>query len=194
MSQQDSVSTVQEGREAEERTEQLADFVVPPSRLEDTTSLKGGFGAIFGSHPAGVAVITAEGPDGPVGLTASSLSSVSADPPIIGFSLQARRGSAALVAEADTLLVHLLDSSNVAIARAFVNRPMILIADEPTGNLDPATSVGIMKLLDRINRADTTVLMATHDSTIVDQMRKRVIELDDGLVVRDQSKGVYGYQ
>ena len=57
---------------------------------------------------------------------------------------------------------------------------MILIADEPTGNLDPATSVGIMKLLDRINRADTTVLMATHDSTIVDQMRKRVIELDDG--------------
>ncbi|EME35631.1 flavin reductase [Kocuria palustris] len=119
MSQQDSVSTVQEGREAEERTEQLADFVVPPSRLEDTTSLKGEFGAIFGSHPAGVAVITAEGPDGPVGLTASSLSSVSADPPIIGFSLQARRGSAALVAEADTLLVHLLDSSNVAIARAF---------------------------------------------------------------------------
>ena len=82
MSQQDSVSTVQEGWEAEERTEQLADFVVPPSRLEDTTSLKGGFGAIFGSHPAGVAVITAEGPDGPVGLTASSLSLVSADPPV----------------------------------------------------------------------------------------------------------------
>ncbi|GAB3924318.1 cell division ATP-binding protein FtsE [Microlunatus endophyticus] len=85
------------------------------------------------------------------------------------------------------------EQQRVAIARAFVNRPMILIADEPTGNLDPATSVGIMKLLDRINRADTTVLMATHDQTIVDQMRKRVIELDDGLVVRDQSRGVYGY-
>ena len=86
------------------------------------------------------------------------------------------------------------EQQRVAIARAFVNRPMILIADEPTGNLDPATSVGIMKLLDRINRADTTVLMATHDSTIVDQMRKRVVELDDGEVVRDQSRGVYGYQ
>ncbi len=86
------------------------------------------------------------------------------------------------------------EQQRVAIARAFVNRPMILIADEPTGNLDPATSVGIMKLLDRINRTDTTVLMATHDSTIVDQMRKRVIELDDGGVVRDQSRGVYGYQ
>lgn len=86
------------------------------------------------------------------------------------------------------------EQQRVAIARAFVNRPAILIADEPTGNLDPATSVGIMKLLDRINRADTTVLMATHDQTIVDQMRKRVIELDDGLVVRDQSRGVYGYQ
>lgn len=86
------------------------------------------------------------------------------------------------------------EQQRVAIARAFVNRPRILIADEPTGNLDPATSVGIMKLLDRINRADTTVLMATHDQTIVDQMRKRVIELEDGLVVRDQSRGVYGYQ
>ena len=86
------------------------------------------------------------------------------------------------------------EQQRVAVARAFVNRPKILIADEPTGNLDPATSVGIMKLLDRINRSDTTVLMATHDSTIVDQMRKRVIELDDGGVVRDQSRGVYGYQ
>ncbi|WP_460768075.1 cell division ATP-binding protein FtsE [Mariniluteicoccus flavus] len=86
------------------------------------------------------------------------------------------------------------EQQRVAIARAFVNRPKILIADEPTGNLDPATSVGIMKLLDRINRADTTVVMATHDSTIVDQMRKRVIELDDGEIVRDQTKGVYGYQ
>ena len=76
---------------------------------------------------------------------------------------------------------------------AFVNRPPILIADEPTGNLDPTTSVGIMKLLDRINKTGTTVIMATHDSTIVDQMRKRVIELADGELVRDQSKGVYGY-
>ncbi len=84
------------------------------------------------------------------------------------------------------------EQQRVAIARAFVNRPRILIADEPTGNLDPATSVGIMKLLDRINRADTTVVMATHDSAIVDQMRKRVIELDSGQVVRDQAKGVYG--
>ena len=84
------------------------------------------------------------------------------------------------------------EQQRVAIARAFVNRPRILIADEPTGNLDPATSVGIMKLLDRINRADTTVVMATHDSAMVDQMRKRVIELDNGRVVRDQAKGVYG--
>ena len=86
------------------------------------------------------------------------------------------------------------EQQRVAIARAFVNRPAILIADEPTGNLDPNTSVGIMRLLDRINRADTTVIMATHDATIVDQMRKRVIELANGEVVRDQSKGVYGYQ
>ena len=86
------------------------------------------------------------------------------------------------------------EQQRVAIARAFVNRPAILIADEPTGNLDPNTSIGIMKLLDRINRSDTTVIMATHDATIVDQMRKRVIELANGEVVRDQSKGVYGYQ
>jgi cell division transport system ATP-binding protein len=86
------------------------------------------------------------------------------------------------------------EQQRVAVARAFVNRPMILIADEPTGNLDPTTSVGIMKLLDRINRTGTTVLMATHDSGIVDQMRKRVIELDAGRVIRDQSRGVYGYQ
>jgi cell division transport system ATP-binding protein len=85
------------------------------------------------------------------------------------------------------------EQQRVAIARAFVNRPMILIADEPTGNLDPTTSVGIMKLLDRINRTGTTVLMATHDSGIVDQMRKRVVELDDGRVVRDEAQGVYGY-
>jgi cell division transport system ATP-binding protein len=84
------------------------------------------------------------------------------------------------------------EQQRVAIARAVVNRPKILIADEPTGNLDPATSVGIMKLLDRINRRDTTVIMATHDSTIVDQMRRRVIELDKGEVVRDQKQGAYG--
>jgi cell division transport system ATP-binding protein len=86
------------------------------------------------------------------------------------------------------------EQQRVAVARAFVNRPMILIADEPTGNLDPTTSVGIMKLLDRINRTGTTVVMASHDASIVDQMRKRVIELDGGKVVRDQTRGVYGYQ
>lgn len=72
------------------------------------------------------------------------------------------------------------EQQRVAIARAFVNRPMLLIADEPTGNLDPQTSVGIMKLLDRINRTGTTVVMATHDQQIVDQMRKRVMELEKG--------------
>lgn len=85
------------------------------------------------------------------------------------------------------------EQQRVAIARAYVSNPAILIADEPTGNLDPATSVGIMKLLDRINREGTTVVMATHDSGIVDQMRKRVIELDAGHVIRDQVRGVYGY-
>ena len=85
------------------------------------------------------------------------------------------------------------EQQRVAIARAFVNRPAILLADEPTGNLDPTTSIGIMKLLDQINRTGTTVVMATHDSTVVDQMRKRVIELVDGAIVRDQSKGIYGY-
>jgi cell division transport system ATP-binding protein len=84
------------------------------------------------------------------------------------------------------------EQQRVAVARAFVNRPMILIADEPTGNLDPSTSVGIMRLLDRINRTGTTVVMATHDAAVVDQMRKRVIELDNGRIVRDQSRGVYG--
>ena len=79
-----------------------------------------------------------------------------------------------------------------AIARAMVNRPKLLLADEPTGNLDPSTSVGIMRLLDRINRQGTTVVMATHDDEIVDQMRKRVIELKGGEVVRDQDRGVYG--
>jgi len=83
------------------------------------------------------------------------------------------------------------EQQRVSIARAFVNRPLILLADEPTGNLDPATSVGIMRLLDRINRTGTTVLMATHDRSIVDTMRRRVIELDRGTIVRDQHRGVY---
>jgi cell division transport system ATP-binding protein len=85
------------------------------------------------------------------------------------------------------------EQQRVSIARAFVNRPLILLADEPTGNLDPATSVDIMKLLDRINRTGTTVVMATHDNAIVDAMRRRVIELEKGHVVRDQARGVYGY-
>jgi len=84
------------------------------------------------------------------------------------------------------------EQQRVAIARAFVNRPSILLADEPTGNLDPTTSLGIMRLLDRINRTGTTVVMATHDDEIVDQMRKRVVELQTGAMVRDQSHGVYG--
>lgn len=86
------------------------------------------------------------------------------------------------------------EQQRVAIARATVNQPKILIADEPTGNLDPQTSIGIMKLLDRINRLGTTIIMATHDTSIVDQMRKRVIELDAGRVVRDEARGIYGYQ
>ncbi|MFL6136727.1 MAG: cell division ATP-binding protein FtsE [Frankiaceae bacterium] len=85
------------------------------------------------------------------------------------------------------------EQQRVAVARAFVNRPMILIADEPTGNLDPETSIGIMRLLDRINRTGTTVIMATHDAQIVDSMRRRVVELENGHVVRDQARGVYGY-
>ncbi len=84
------------------------------------------------------------------------------------------------------------EQQRVSIARAFVNRPLILLADEPTGNLDPNTSVGIMRLLDRINRTGTTVLMATHDQGIVDSMRRRVVELDRGSLVRDQARGVYG--
>lgn len=86
------------------------------------------------------------------------------------------------------------EQQRVAIARAFVNRPPILLCDEPTGNLDPGTSIGIMRLLDRINRTGTTVLMATHDELMVDQMRKRVVELKDGRVVRDQLQGVYGLE
>ncbi len=79
----------------------------------------------------------------------------------------------------------------MSIARAFVNRPLIMLADEPTGNLDPGTGEGIMRLLDRINETGTTVLMATHDQRIVNAMRKRVIQLDRGLIVRDQARGVY---
>ena len=83
------------------------------------------------------------------------------------------------------------EKQRVSIARAFVNRPLILLADEPTGNLDPGTSVGIMRLLDRINRSGTTVVMATHDRGVVDTMRRRVIELDRGVITRDESRGVY---
>jgi len=83
------------------------------------------------------------------------------------------------------------EQQRVSIARAFVNRPLILVADEPTGNLDPATGEGIMRLLDRINGTGTTVVMATHDQRIVDSMRKRVIQLDRGVIVRDQARGVY---
>ena len=83
------------------------------------------------------------------------------------------------------------EQQRVSIARAFVNRPLILLADEPTGNLDPATGEGIMKLLDRINNTGTTVVMATHDRSIVDTMQRRVIELEQGGIIRDQARGVY---
>lgn len=85
------------------------------------------------------------------------------------------------------------EQQRVSIARAFVNRPPLLLADEPTGNLDPTTSLGIMSLLNRINKTGTTVLVATHDREMVDSMRKRVIALEGGKVVRDQDRGVYGY-
>jgi cell division transport system ATP-binding protein len=84
------------------------------------------------------------------------------------------------------------EQQRVAIARAFVNKPPILLADEPTGNLDPTTSLEIVRLLDRINRTGTTILMATHDNGIVDQLRKRVVELDEGELIRDQMRGAYG--
>jgi cell division transport system ATP-binding protein len=83
------------------------------------------------------------------------------------------------------------EQQRVAIARAIVNKPAILLADEPTGNLDPATSAGIMTLLERINMGGTTVLMATHDAGIVNQMRRRVIELISGQIVRDERGGSY---
>jgi cell division transport system ATP-binding protein len=84
------------------------------------------------------------------------------------------------------------EQQRVAVARAFVNRPLILLADEPTGNLDPAISESIMALLERINRTGTTVVMATHDKNMVDRMRRRVVELEKGEIVRDQVRGVYG--
>lgn len=83
------------------------------------------------------------------------------------------------------------EQQRVGIARAFVNRPLILLADEPTGNLDPATSVGIMRILDRINRTGTTVVMATHAHAIVDAMRRRVVQIDRGRITRDESRGIY---
>jgi len=84
------------------------------------------------------------------------------------------------------------EQQRVAIARAFVNRPLVLLADEPTGNLDPESGLEIMDLLDRINRTGTTVLMATHNNLIVDSMRRRVLELSLGRLVRDEQRGVYG--
>lgn len=84
------------------------------------------------------------------------------------------------------------EQQRVAIARAVVNKPPILLADEPTGNLDPATSLDIVRLLDRINRSGTTIVMATHDDEIVDSFRKRVVELDEGALVRDDVGGEYG--
>jgi cell division transport system ATP-binding protein len=86
------------------------------------------------------------------------------------------------------------EQQRVAIARAFVNKPTILLADEPTGNLDPTTSLDIVRLLDRINRSGTTIVMATHDEGIVDKLRKRVVQLDNGELVRDQIRGVYEVQ
>ena len=83
------------------------------------------------------------------------------------------------------------EQQRVSIARAFVNHPPLLLADEPTGNLDPETSIGIMQLLYRINRTGTTVVVATHDVAMVDKMRRRVIELAEGKVVRDEQAGAY---
>jgi len=84
------------------------------------------------------------------------------------------------------------EQQRVSIARAFVNHPPLLIADEPTGNLDPETSLGIMQLLYRINKTGTTVVMATHDREMVDRMRRRVVQLEGGTVIRDQKRGGYG--
>ena len=86
------------------------------------------------------------------------------------------------------------EQQRVAIARAIVNNPSIVIADEPTGNLDPETSWGIMDIFQRINAAGTTIVMATHDKTIVDAMQRRVIAIEDGQIVRDEAQGGYGYE
>ena len=86
------------------------------------------------------------------------------------------------------------EQQRVAIARAIVNNPVIVIADEPTGNLDPETSWEIMKIFERINKNGTTIVMATHDKTVVDTMRKRVIAIERSSIVRDEAKGVYGYE
>jgi len=86
------------------------------------------------------------------------------------------------------------EQQRVAIARAIVNSPMVVIADEPTGNLDPDTSWEIMKIFERINKSGTTIVMATHDKTIVDAMKKRVIAIEDGCIIRDEVKGAYGYE
>ncbi|MBQ3972520.1 MAG: ATP-binding cassette domain-containing protein, partial [Selenomonadaceae bacterium] len=86
------------------------------------------------------------------------------------------------------------EQQRVAIARAIVNAPAIVIADEPTGNLDPETSWDIMDIFLRINKSGTTIVMATHDKTIVDTLRKRVIAIEDGHIVRDEARGVYGYE
>jgi cell division transport system ATP-binding protein len=83
------------------------------------------------------------------------------------------------------------EQQRVSIARAFVNHPPLLLADEPTGNLDPETSIGIMQLIYRINRTGTTVVVATHDKEMVDKMRRRVIELRDGRIIRDELSGLY---
>ncbi len=86
------------------------------------------------------------------------------------------------------------EQQRIAIARAIVNNPVLLIADEPTGNLDPDTSWDIMKIFSRVNRNGTTIIMATHDKDIVDSMNKRVIAVENGTIVRDEVKGVYGYE
>ena len=86
------------------------------------------------------------------------------------------------------------EQQRVAIARAIVNNPMVVIADEPTGNLDPETSWDIMKIFDRINKDGTTIVMATHDKSIVDTMKKRVIAIENGRIIRDEARGVYGYE
>lgn len=107
------------GREALNASARVADFVAPTDDLSSDERLSQGFKAAFGEHPAGVAIITVAGPEGPVGLTASSVSSISVDPPILGFSLQAQRGSAAIVANAPSFLVHFLDAEDVELARSF---------------------------------------------------------------------------